>query len=188
MKTIGIAGSQGRIGTTTQALQMILCLHKLDYGASYIEMGDQGYLTDLKDLFPEEVQINEKTGSIIFQGIELYGSGDIVTANKQGYDYIVKDYGAVTDPDFQKLSFLEQDIKIIVGGIKANEVVFAENILKEKCYVGVRYIFSFVPLHEQQNVKRSMRKHNVGTYFAFYAPDPFIYQENEIYEYLLGEL
>jgi hypothetical protein len=186
MKTIGIAGSQSRIGTTTQALQMILCLHKLEYGAAYIEMGSQGYLTDLKDLFPDEVQEKAKTGSIIFQDIELYRSGDIVTANKQGYDYIVKDYGAVTDPEFQKLSFLEQDIKIIVGGIKANEVVFAENILKEKCYAGVKYIFSFVPPHERQNVKRSMRKHNVSTYFASYAPDPFVYQENEVYEYLLG--
>jgi len=187
MKTIGIAGSQSRIGTTTQALQMILCLQRLDYKVAYIEMGNQGYLTDLKDLFLDEVQKNEKTGSLIFQEVELYGSDDIVTANEQGYDYVVKDYGAVTDPDFQKLSFLDQDIKIMVGGIKANEVVYAENILKEKCYERVRYIFSFVPLHDRQNVKRSMRKQNVSTYFASYAPDPFIYEENEVYEYLLGE-
>lgn len=187
MKTIGIAGSQNRIGTTTQAMQMILCLQRLEYKAAYIEMGNQGYLADLKDLFEEEVQENEKTGSVFFQEVELYRSGDIVTANNQGYDFIVKDYGAVTDPQFQKLSFLEQDIKIIVGGIKANEIVFAENILKERCYEGVKYIFSFVPSHELQNIKMNMRKFKVRTYFASYAPDPFVYEENEIYEYLLGE-
>lgn len=187
MKSIGIAGSQNRIGTTTQALQMILCLHKLDYAAAYIEMGNQDYLNEIQDVFPDEVKISKKNGSLIFQDVEMYDSGQIVTANKQGYDYIVKDYGAVTDPEFQKLSFLDQDIKIIVAGIKANEVVAAEEVLADPCYEGVTYIFSFVPSHEFQNVKMNMRKHKVKTYFAPYAPDPFIYKENEIYQYILGE-
>lgn len=188
MKSIGIAGCQSRIGTTTQALQMILCLHKFDYTAAYIEMGNQGYLNEIQDVFPDEVEVSKKNGSLIFQNVELYPSDLVVTANKQGYDYVVKDYGAVTDPDFQKLSFYDQDIKIIVAGIKANEVVAAENVLADKYYEGVTYIFSFVPPHEYQNVKMSMRKHKVKTYFAPYAPDPFIYKENEIYQYILGEL
>lgn len=186
MKSIGIAGSQSRIGTTTQVLQMIMCLQKLDYAAAYIEMGNQGYLNDIQDVFPDEVEVSKKNGSLIFQNIELYNSGQIITANKQGYDYIVKDYGAVTDSDFQKFSFLDQDIKIIVGGIKANEIVATEDVLADPYYEGVTYIFSFVPSHEFQNVKMSMRKHKVKTYFAPFAPDPFIYKDNEIYEYILG--
>ena len=64
--------------------------------------------------------------------VDLYSSGQIVYANRQGYDYIIKDYGNIRDPDFEQISFLEQDLKIIVGGIKANEIEYVEKIMLEK--------------------------------------------------------
>ena len=36
--------------------------------------------------------------------------------------------------DFEKYSFLEQDIKIVVGGIKANEIFLLEKVLKDRSY------------------------------------------------------
>lgn len=37
MKTIGVLGAQGRIGTTTQALQITGCLKEFGYDAAYME-------------------------------------------------------------------------------------------------------------------------------------------------------
>ena len=36
----------------------------------------------------------------------------------------------------------------------------------EKCYEDVKYIFSFIPDHEKQNVKRAMGPYKLDTYFA----------------------
>ena len=157
------------MGTTTQALQMILNLKALEYEAAYVEMGQQ-YLKKLQEL--EKEDIVKKEHCISFMDVDLYSSSQIVYANRQGYDYIIKDYGNIRDPDFEQISFLEQDLKIIVGGIKANEIEYVEKIMLEKCYEDVKYIFSFIPDHEKQNVKRAMGPYKLDTYFALYTPDP----------------
>lgn len=182
--TVGVVGSQDRIGTTTQALQLVLCLKSMDYDVAYVEMGLQGYLNKLKALYQD---ITESEMCMCYQGIDMYSSGQIVNANKRGYDYLIKDYGNVCDPDFQKVSYLEQDIKIIVGGVKANEIEFVEKILDEKCYGDAKYIFSFVAQDDQQEIKRLMGDHRQDTYFSLYIPDPFTYADNEDYAYILGE-
>lgn len=185
MKTIAIAGSQSRIGTTTQALQMVLCLQNLEYETAYIEMGNQGYLSGIRNLY-EDIIENKKTGSLIFRDIELFSDKNIIEANKRGCDYIIKDYGSINSPQFEKISYLEQDIKIIVGGVKANEIENVEKVLAEKCYEDVKYIFSFVSQEEQQDIRMLMGEHKENTYFAVYTPDPFSFSHADIYEYLLG--
>ena len=49
---------------------------------------------------------------------------------KKEYDYIVKDYGD-HQSGFNEPSYIEQDIKIFVGGVKPNEVFFTYEILKQ---------------------------------------------------------
>ena len=98
--TVGIAGSQERIGTTTQALQMILNLKALEYDAAYIEMGQQSYLEKLKEL--EKEDIVKKENCISFMEVDLYSSNQIIYANRQGYDYLIKDYGNIYDPNFEQ--------------------------------------------------------------------------------------
>ena len=47
MKTVGIVGCQPRIGTTTQALQLTLCLMHMGYNVAYVEMGERDYIEKL---------------------------------------------------------------------------------------------------------------------------------------------
>lgn len=185
MKTIGIVGSQSRIGTTTQALQILLCLHDLEYNAAYIQMGNKGYIEILSELY-EDIQ-GMKDGKIYCNNIPMYAGSQIIEANRQGYDFIIKDYGNVFDSDFQKISFLEQDIKIVVVGSKANEIELTEKIMKDSCYTDVYYIFNFVAKEEQQDIKEMMGDRKQYTYFSVYTPNPFVYIENDSYLYLLGE-
>lgn len=51
----------------------------------------------------------------------------------------------------------------------------------------MNYIFSFIGLSEQRDVKEMMKNKKERTYFAVYTPDPFTYVENDIYEYILGD-
>jgi hypothetical protein len=108
---------------------MILNLKALEYDAAYIEMGQQSYLEKLREL--EKEDIVKKENCISFMEVDLYSSNQIIYANRQGYDYLIKDYGNIYDPNFEQISFLEQDLKIIVGGIKANEIEFVEKIMLE---------------------------------------------------------
>lgn len=129
--TVGIAGSQERIGTTTQALQMILNLKALEYDAAYIEMGQQSYLEKLREL--EKEDIVKKENCISFMEVDLYSSNQIIYANRQGYDYLIKDYGNIYDPNFEQISFLEQDLKIIVEALRPMK----SNLLRRLCWKNV---------------------------------------------------
>ena len=186
MKTIGIAGTQERIGTTTQALQMVLCLQELEYDSTYVEMGKRHYIEQLSDVY-KEFKKDKKLQCWTYQQLQMYTSDQILTVNKMNYDYVIKDYGNINSPDFEKISFLEQDIKIIVAGVKVNEIVHTENILLEESYQDVRYILSFVASDEQKDVRASMGDKSQDTYFSTYIPNPFVYVSSDIYAYLLGE-
>lgn len=183
MKTVAVAGCQERIGTTTQALQLLLCLQKLEYSAAYIEMGGRGYVEGMTGVYEG---IEKYPGHITYRDVDMYRGEHIIDATRNAYDYLIKDYGSITDKDFQKISFLEQDVKVVVGGVKPNEIGFVEAVLEEKCYEDVRYVFSFVAASDQQDIKALMGNAAERTYFAAYTPDPFAYKEHEIYEYLLG--
>ncbi|MCC2821008.1 hypothetical protein LK537_27310 [Lachnoclostridium pacaense] len=185
MKTVGVAGCQPHIGTTTQALQLVLCLIEHKYSVAYVEMGDRDYLSKLQEIY-EDITA-DKSKVLYCRNIPMYTGKQIILANQRHYDYTVKDYGCINSPGFETISFLEQDIKVVVGGTKANEIEHVEKILEESCYADVNYIFSFVPLPEQRDIKELMRERKENTYFAVYTPDPFVYQENDIYLYLLGE-
>lgn len=185
MITIGVVGTQQRIGTTTQAMQITLCLKEHEYQVAYVEMNNQGYIDKLKTYCPELPV--DKEGTLICAEIELFSGKKVQIANRKGYDYLIKDYGSMEDPDFQKLSFLEQDIKIVVGGTKANEVESLEAVMLEECYEDVYYMLNFVPLEQQQDAKTDMGAWNEKTYFSVFTPDLFTYQENPAYDYMLGE-
>ena len=70
MKTVGIVGCQPRIGTTTQALQLTLCLMHMGYNAAYVEMGERDYIEKLDALY-QGITI-DKNDIIYCQSIPLY--------------------------------------------------------------------------------------------------------------------
>ena len=70
MKTVGIVGCQPRIGTTTQALQLTLCLMHMGYNVAYVEMGERDYIEKLDALY-QGITI-DKNEIIYCQSIPLY--------------------------------------------------------------------------------------------------------------------
>lgn len=174
LKTIGIAGAQGRIGTTTQALQILSYLQMMGNLVCYVEMNQHGhhFVKDLQSAYDDVQVIGDKT---IYQHLEFYEMSAISALIKKDYGYIIKDFGAADDPAFNQPSFLECDIKVFVCGVKPDELPKAYDIMNNPLYDDVKYIFSFVPKEDQREVKELMEDDADRTFFAEYTPDPFQY-------------
>lgn len=195
-KTIGIAGAQTHIGATTQALQLLQYLQLMGNQVAYVEMSGHGYLSDVEAAYDD---INQMApGHIYIDRIEMYGQEYIKSLIHKEYDYLIKDYGAVTEPEFNRASFMEQEQKIIVAGIKPNEINYIYEILKESSFDDVSYLLTFVDnAADLRKEVRSMfdyidgRKKYIKSdrvFFSDYAPDPFQYTgvSNKTYSDLLN--
>lgn len=178
-KTIAVVGSVGRIGTTTQCIQMVKYLNIQNKKACYIEMNSNGYLTLLKEFYDEGVTIDEQLGKITYQNVDMFYKKDKISdILKLGYDYYIYDFGTYRPDDFALISFLEKNIKFVVCGTKPNELIYMQQALQAFYDNDVNYIFSFSPESEHNDVLALMEEKSSCTYFATFTPDLFFYSSN----------
>ena len=185
--TIGVVGAGRRVGTTTQALQLVLYLKTNGYTAAVVEMNENGHLSSHLNLMPEGQQEKNILDSSHFMinGIDIYRERKSVVEAKNLYQYVVCDYGDGSNSDIT--SFLERDIKIVVGCIKPYEV----NLLNPFFALddnSTNYIYSFVNRELWNDIRIEMGAAGNRTYFAPYAPDIFRYTgDDQIYGQILKE-
>lgn len=183
-KNIGIAGANARIGTTTQAIQIIKYLMLCGYRAAYIEMNDHQWVKELKEWY--EVQTDEESGKVTYCSVDLfYDQLKLKGVLKQGYDYYVYDFGVYSEPDFNKISFLEKDYQIFVCGCNPDEMRRACHLLKNSFYDDALYLYSFVPEADQKELSQLMEEKRRKTFFVPYTPDPFVYCNADIYKNMI---
>lgn len=175
VRTVGVAGSLSRIGTTTQAVQLVKYLKLMGYQACYIEVNNHKYLDKITKFYCD---IKKEKTCLNYGDVELYARNQISEIQKGNYDYLVKDYGSYGEPEFEQISFAEQDIKIFVCGTKPNELEQAQDVIMRYYQEEIGYIFSFVPNEDRAGIKEMMEGKNEMTYFADYTPDPFEYMSN----------
>lgn len=180
-KTIAVTGCRDRIGTTTQALQIVKYLQMHHRTACYVEMDDSHTLRRLGDIY-DDIQADPDTGTIRYKNMDLYTKPEMMTAiQSKEYEFMVFDYGVfpLDDPKLQASCF-ERDICVMVAGIKPGEIQGLFALFPYVDQQHVQYIFSFVSPSEQLAVKQAMAGKGTHTYFTGYVPDYFSYQtENE---------
>lgn len=171
---INIAGVMPRIGTTTLALQLILFLKENGYEAAYVEMGTENYLWAVENMY-ENCIADKQPGKITCEGIELYNKSRMkeLTAGGSGYDYLVCDYGNLQADGFSLNAFNHCTATILAAGMKANEVFYTQQALKNAELKDAFYLFNFVSKKEQADIKTMMGNKAALTAFAPYMPDPF---------------
>lgn len=180
--TVAVAGASPRIGTTTQALQLLLFLRAKDYNCAYLDMCSSGKMEQLLDIYESCDRINGHEFTI--QGQHIITNGKLLMQARSEYDYVICDYGPYQDI-LEPVSFWEKDVKILVAGTKPWEsaqlpAVFADDD------GSLRYIFSFVPSVDESSVREQMAESADKTYFAPYAPDYFSYSGvDELYSALV---
>lgn len=185
--TIAVVGAGTRIGTTTQAIQMIKYLLLNGFTAAYIEMNDNHYVERLKELYTVSESVDE-LGKVTYQSVDMfYKKEKIADILKLEYDYLIYDFGAFNDTTFNLINFLEKDISIIVGGVKPNEIDQITDLISKTIVNDVFYIFSFSHQSEHPDVLELMEEKAKRTSFAIYSPDPFLYsaESNSIYEKII---
>lgn len=203
--SVGVAGTQSRIGTTTQAIQIVQYLKAKGYKACYIELNHTEYL----DFSPRSGEIQGATlvekyrlwnelpkhsaQKLSYKGVEMFsGQEQLSELKNQNYDFYVYDYGSFMEREFDRTAFLKDDVKIIVAGAKAQEFDYLDRFLSVPSYKDVGVILSFVPEEEQSEVMKPIAQtkdwgQEGGRAFAFakYTPNPFLLSDMEMYEKLI---
>lgn len=178
--TFAIAGALPRIGTTTQALQLVQYLQKMGYQAVYIERNSSAYPQKVLSLYQGAKRYQ---GGVMFEGILMYGQEAIQEIKEENYDFLIKDYGNIKAPSFEHVSFLEQKYHFLVCGVKANEILDTEEALDRYGADCSGFCFSFVLPKDRVEILNMMREKKKHVYFSEYIPDPFVFHASSALGY-----
>lgn len=168
---IAFTGTQGRIGTTTQAVQYTGWLVSMGCRACYVEQNGAGYPEQILCMYQSARKME---GHTVYQGIPMYSALSLQEMSKMPYDYFVLDMGAMDASGFDTRLFLSEQVRrVIVAGAKPQELPHTFRALESAQYADAYYIFSFVPDGDVEEVRRMTadRKERVG--ITGYMPDPF---------------
>lgn len=199
LKTVALAGTQHRIGTTTQAVQIVKYLNYLGHTACYVELNNNKYLdANARSGSIRSLSLVEKyalfgekyDNKVVFSGVDMYtGQAGLSESIRTQYEYMVFDYGSVTEQDFDRTAFAKDDIRIFVGGCKPTEMDSLETMLSIPLYSDANVMISFAPEGEQESilkliseVRNTVNKNDVRpVMFCPYTPNPFTFTLPEIY-------
>lgn len=173
-KTVGLMGCMPRIGTTTQAIQIVKYLMLHGKKAAYIEMNNNGFIELLTKYYAGFSQ-DERFFKVTYQNVDMFYRKDKISEILNlDYDYFIYDYGVYT-PEMNRISFLEKNINIIVAGTKPNEIVEFQKVLSDMADKNIEYIFSFSDENEQGDILEMMEDKASKTHFSMFSPDAFSY-------------
>lgn len=186
--TIGVAGACSRIGVTTQAMQLVKYLLACGKDVCYIEVNSTNFLQDLLEVYSVD-QVDEKKGKVLYANVEMYYRQDVIPEIlHMDYEYIIYDYGAFNSPDFNKISFLEKDIKIMILGSNPGEIQSSTELIDNIFYQNVNYVFNFTSKADQEDLLAMMGEKADVTYFSEYCPDMFTYIPAAYFEKVFPQL
>lgn len=185
---IGVAGSMSRIGTTTQAIQIVKYLLYMGYKAAYVEMNDTGYVQALSEIYVDYEE-DEDIGDLEYMNVHhFYRQDRISEILKKDFDYFVYDFGVIGTENFNKTSFLEKDIKILILGSKPSEFYLSRKIVQNEFYSGdAIFLYNFAPEGDKADILESMEPMNDRTFFPGYSPEPYelVLSNIDIYEKII---
>lgn len=202
-KTIGVAGTIHRIGTTTQAIQIVKFLISKGYKACYVEVNETKYKNILIRKAEQYISYAEKVkiafeiekedddlGMISYEKVDMLYKPDKLANMDEEYDYYVYDYGTYSDRGFNKAAFLKDDLTIFVTGANPTEIDYTIDIAVNSSYIKSKLLFSFLEEAERESFIGYMKDYNAAgrCFFVPYTPNPFVLCDPLLYENLLLEI
>jgi len=166
---------------------MVQYLKSNGYTAAVVEMNDGGNLSAHIKHMPDHLQKQSilDANHFLLGGIDIYRHARSIVEAKSGYQYVVCDYGDGSEGEIT--SFLERDVKVVVGCIKPHEVKLLDPFFSIDGD-DINYIFSFVDSSLWDEIRDEMGAAATRTFFAGYAPDILKYAgDDHIYEQLLAK-
>ena len=187
-RTISLCGACRRIGTTTQAVQIIKYLQFNGYKAAYIEMNNNGFVLDLTKIYEDINVENRGIDKISYKNIDFYYKQEQLSdILKRNYDFFIFDYGSAADPYFNAISFIEKDFPIIVCGTAPNEWEATNTVIGKTLLNDAFYIFNFCDVSEHAEIRDLMQQKAKKTIFSEYTPDfcQFRADRNNLYKQII---
>lgn len=179
--TISVGGAYPRMGTTTLAVQLVKYLLYCGKKACYIEMNSSGFVQMLQEVYELEELVQDK-GKVRYGSVDMYYRQDLIPEIlHMDYEYFVYDYGAFKSPDFNKISFLEKDIKLMTVGSNPGELQSATELIGNIFYQDIKYVFNFTSSADQADLLEMMGDKAGDTFFLDYCPDMFHYVPADFY-------
>lgn len=176
--TIAVAGCCSRIGTTTQAIQLVKYLISQGYKACYVEMNNTGFVDNVLRSY-EVTKYDDNIGKLTYMGIDMFNKKENISEILQlGYDYFVYDNGSFDSASFNSISFFEKNFCVAVCGSKPCELNKTEQLIARTYKSDCFYLFSFCHENEQKDVLELMQEKKNKTGFTYYTPDYFTYSSD----------
>ena len=168
--------------------KIVQYLKNCGFHTAIVEMNNTGHLSSHLNLMSDELQQQSifDNNHFMINNIDIYRLARSVVEAKSLYEYVVCDYGDGSSIDIT--SFLERDVKIVVGCLKPYEIKLLHPFFKVDG-VDFNYIYSFVDKALWDDIRMEMGEAAGRTHFAGYAPDFFRYAgDDHIYGQILTEI
>lgn len=180
--TVGVCGVERHVGTTTMALNITKFLAELiNIRPCYIENNSHNSIIHLKDSF-ENVEDYENLNKIEYKNVEMfYNVQNVAEIKSNGYTFYIYDFGSLdemTDNDIN--NFLNKDVKFVISGSKAWELINLENAFKKfkinlaSIDENMYFLFNFCQEDYKNTINQNMGELKKQIYFSDIVLDPFI--------------
>lgn len=172
---VAFAGTQSRIGTTTQAMQYAGYLVDQGCRACYVEENND----EVPQLLLQSYQYAVHTKDCItYAGIPMYMKKTMAEMQKMNFEYFVLDMGDINREDFDGNLFLADGVKrVMVAGVKPNEWQQTKYVRNNAMCSDVSFIFSFSPTEDMEAVSSTFSN---SILFAGYMPDMFARNQEDL--------
>lgn len=182
---IAFAGTQSRIGTTTQALQYAGYLADCGEKVCYVEETSDGFPHCLLGLYQYAVETGD---CITYAGIPMYERKPMQELLKMDYEYFVLDMGSMKQEQFLSTLFFDSRVKrVIVAGAKPQEWIHTKTARANVLCRDAAYIISFASNEDIVGISSSFANPPL---FAAWIPDMFARDQEDLkagYGYLFSE-
>jgi serine/threonine protein kinase len=165
--TIGLAGSQQRIGVSHLSFMITSFYEQKGVSSLYVENNDTGHILSIIK-YLETVKIQNEVFHI--HNCNMVQKEVLDKVNTDNFFVIVKDYGKLTEDNLTE--FLLSNVKFLVMGAKEWELMESErtlNLVKENS--DIKYIFNYLSGESYNLVTKNMGK--LSSYRIPYEPEPF---------------
>lgn len=170
-QTIGICGTQTRIGTTTQAIQLVKYFQYTGIKACYIEVNNSNHIQSIPTLYDVE-EHSRKLGKIRFENTDFfYDLSQISEVLSMNYDRYVYDFGILSEQNIYP--YLEKDLKILVCGTLPWEMDSTNKAIARLEDKEIQYIFNFTCKSIRNDLRKFMLEKSKDSYFSEWIPNIF---------------
>lgn len=177
--TVGIIGSQNRIGNTHLMIILANYLRSKGFRVAMIEKSDTHAFEYIRDSYECKFENNHfKLDNNDYFPSNSKDDGIILTVMQSAYNFIITDYGIYKNANMDE--FNKQDIKIVICGSKPWEIANINGLFESQSkeqLIEYNYIFNYINEKKSGEYLRENMGELKKVYFASFEADPFTSHE-----------